>query len=236
MIRALWLLLNVALATVAFGTIAIVASLLRLRGRIYYWCTREWSRAIVWSTGAPVRTVGLERVDWTRPHVLVSNHTSVFDIVALASVLPAPFHFVGKKELNRIPLFGTAWRAAGHISIDRSNRKAALEGLARAGERIRRDGGIIIVFPEGTRSRDGQLRPFKNGAFVLSAQAEIPVIPVMIRGTNRLQVPGRLAIRPHPIELVFGEALAADAEDGAAVNPFVARVRARMLAMESEGR
>lgn len=192
MIRFAWVALVTALATLAFGLVAIVGSLLRVRNRrLYYWATRSWSRATLWASGTPVVVHGLERVDWNAPQILLSNHLSTYDIFALAGVLPAPFAFVAKKELERIPFFGTAWKAAGHISIDRSDRQKAVASLRRAGEAIRRERTTVIIFPEGTRSRTGELQPFKRGAFVLSLESGVPVVPVVVRKAIRFKRPGR---------------------------------------------
>jgi 1-acyl-sn-glycerol-3-phosphate acyltransferase len=146
-IRLLWVGLNTALSTFLFGLIAIVASLLRVRGRIYYWCTQQWSRAILWASATPVVTHGMAEIDWQQPLVLISNHVSSYDIFAIAGVLPVPYSFVAKKELERIPFFGTAWKAAGHISIDRSDRQKAMQSLRRAGDKIRAEHGTVFIFP-----------------------------------------------------------------------------------------
>src|SRR5690606_29116224 len=101
--------------------------------------------------GSRVRVHGIEKVDWDRPHVLVANHVASFEILAIAAHLPADYHFVAKKELERIPFFGRAWKTAGHISIDRQNRQKAMESLRVAADIIRSEGGTVIIFPEGTR-------------------------------------------------------------------------------------
>lgn len=214
MIRFAWVALNTALATLVFGLVAIVASLLRVRGRVYHWATQQWSLAILWASRTPVTTHGMERVDWSRPIVLVANHLSNYDIFAIAGVLPVPFAFVAKKELERIPFFGTAWKSAGHISIDRSDRQRAVQSLRVAGERIRREHSTVIIFPEGTRSRSGELQPFKKGAFVLAMEADATVVPVAILGSDRIVRMDSFSIRPHPIHLHFGEPIAPGAVSG----------------------
>jgi 1-acyl-sn-glycerol-3-phosphate acyltransferase len=231
-IRFAWVILAAAVSTFVFGTIAIVASLARARGNVYYWCTQSWARAIIAASGTPVRVHGMERVDWTRPHVLVSNHTSEYDILTLAAALPVPFHFVGKKELNRVPLFGMAWRAAGHISIDRSNRASALTSLKRAGEKIRARSAVVILFPEGTRSGSGELQPFKKGAFIMATEANIPVIPTIIEGSRYILPPGKFRISPRTIHLHIGDPVAPDGSDASDPDRLSERVRARMLELQ----
>lgn len=231
MIRFGWVALVVLLSTVWYGAIAIVASLLGRRGDVYFWCTQQWGRAITGASGAPVVTEGMERIDWSKPHVIVANHISAYDIVALASVLPVPFYFVGKKELDEVPLFGTAWRAAGHISIDRSNRARAIASLKEAAERIGRDRGVVIIFPEGTRSRTGSLQPFKKGAFIMAAESGIPVAPAVIMGSDRVQPRGTYRVDPQPITVRFADPVesAEYGPDGA--DRLLEAVRARMLAL-----
>ena len=233
MIRFAWVMLNIALATLIFGTVAIGAALLRVRGRVYFWCTQQWSRMILRSSGTTVVAHGLERVEWDQPLVLVSNHISGYDIFAIASVLPAPFHFVGKKELDRIPFFGTAWKAAGHISIDRSDRTRSVQSLSRAAKQIRRDGGTVIVFPEGTRSRGPEMLPFKKGAFALAREAAAPVVPVIVLGSDHIQPGGKYRVRPRPVHLVFGEPLP-PADGGESSEALAVRVRTRMEEMRRD--
>ena len=231
MIRSAWVGINIALATLFFGLIAIIGSLLRVRGRLYFWATQQWSRAILWASGVKVVTHGLDRIDWNSPQVVVSNHVSFYDVFALAGVLPAPYAFVAKKELERAPFFGPAWKAAGHISIDRTDRASAVQSLRRAGESIREQRSTVIIVPEGTRSLSGELLPFKKGAFTLAAEAGVPIVPVVLRGSAAVQRPGSLRIRPGVIHLHFGEPILPEQQTGPSVEPLLSAVRSRMEAM-----
>jgi 1-acyl-sn-glycerol-3-phosphate acyltransferase len=204
MIRTAWTGLVIVLATAWYGAIAIAASLLGVRGGIYVWATRSWSRTILRASGCSVRTEGTEHLLLGAPQIIASNHISAFDIFALAAVLPIPFHFVAKKELERIWLFGRAWQAAGHISIDRSDRRLALQSLRQAGEKIRQEKSAAIIFPEGTRSRSGDLQPFKKGAFLLASEAGVPVIPTAVSGSFEIMPPNSWWVRPREILVRFG--------------------------------
>ncbi|HET7322108.1 MAG TPA: lysophospholipid acyltransferase family protein [Longimicrobiaceae bacterium] len=229
MIRTGWAYLNAIFATLFFGAVAIVASLLRIHGRVYFWATQQWGRTVLWASDVPVYTHGMDGVDWEAPQVLVANHTSAYDILALAAVLPGPFAFVAKKELERIPFFGTAWKAAEHISIDRTDRQSAVQSLRRAGEKIRREHSTVIIFPEGTRSRTGELQPFKKGAFMLALEARVSVVPVLIRGSAAIMPAGSRQLHPQPIHLYFDTALHPDEFEGA--EDLMTAVEGRMRAM-----
>ena len=123
------------------------------------------------------------------------NHQSNFDIPVLLSYLPVQFRWLAKAELFKIPIFGRGMRAAGYISIDRFNRASAFESLGEAAEKIK--GGVsVMIFPEGTRSIDGKIRPFKKGGFVLAVDAGVPIIPIVLRGTRSIMPKGQLRINP----------------------------------------
>jgi 1-acyl-sn-glycerol-3-phosphate acyltransferase len=121
------------------------------------------------------------------------NHQSNFDIPVLLGCLPVQFRWLAKAELFKIPIFGRGMRSAGYISIDRFNQKSAFESISQAAQRIK--GGVsVMIFPEGTRSTDGKIRPFKKGGFVLAVDAGVPIIPVVLHGTRAIMPKGRLRI------------------------------------------
>lgn len=206
MIRSLWVWLNALVATLVVGPIVIGGALLRVRSQNFYdWAPRAWASWILWSSGVPVRVEGLERLHLDEPEIFVSNHVSWFDVFVLASVLPKRYRFVAKKELERVPVFGPAWKAAGHISIDRSDRASAIRSLDQAGRTIKRDTSSVVIFPEGTRSDDGSLQTFKKGAFMLALHARVEVVPVAIVGTRDVLPKGSWRVRRLPVIVRFGE-------------------------------
>ena len=170
--------------------------------------TKRWARAILWVGGVKVRTVGAEKLPAGQPHVLVSNHQSWFDIFALVVVLPELPRFVGKEELNRIPVFGRAWMACRQVSINRKDQAEAFGALERAGRYIREEAASVVMFPEGTRSADGRLRSFKKGAFVLAIQSGVPMVPVFVAGSGEVMRKGSALVRPGTVEVRFGDPLA----------------------------
>jgi 1-acyl-sn-glycerol-3-phosphate acyltransferase len=193
--------------TLWHGSIAVVAGLLRVpyqEGGIYDYVQRGWARGLLRAAGTPVTLVGFEHVPSDRPVVYVANHQSWFDILAIGGTVPGTLRFVAKKEMASIPLLGQAMRAAGHIYIDRQNRAQAIEAYEEVAGVIRA-GLNAVVFPEGTRTRTGELQPFKKGPFVLALAAQVPVVPVYCAGTFDILPKAHLLLRPHPIALLFGE-------------------------------
>ncbi len=166
---------------------------------------RIWARKLLRLAGARVELRGLENLSRGSAQVLVANHESWFDVLALAAYLPVDYRFVAKKELAGVPVFGPAWQACGHIAIDRKDQQAAIEALERARREVHDSPLTIIMYPEGTRSVTGELQPFKKGAFVLAIQVGVPVVPVGIRGARDVMRKGSLRVRPGTIEVNIGE-------------------------------
>ena len=212
MLHTAWFLINLFVYTAWYGSKAVAAGLLRVRnkpGGVYDECARRWSVRMLKVAGVEVRISGYDGVPADRPVVYVSNHQSWFDIWALAAILPGQTRFVAKKELQRIPVLGRAMRSAGHIYIDRRNRQAAFSAYEDAAAYIRK-GMSAVLFPEGTRSRTGDLLPFKKGPFVLALAAQVPIIPVYCAGTFTLLPKGTVRLDPHPIAIMFGEQISTE--------------------------
>lgn len=170
-----------------------------------------WSPVILALCRADATAVERASIDWRKTHIVCANHASIFDIIALVHVLPPPYRFVAKKEILRWPIIGWALRPAGQIVVDRADPASAIQSIEHeAGHGIH---GQIIFFVEGTRSRDGHLRPFKKGAFHFAVDHDIPVVPTAICGSHG--VLARTAwwrIHPgHTIRVVFGDSFRVDA-------------------------
>lgn len=206
MIRTVWSLSVILVATLVFGCIVIVGGLVGVRSLEFYdWAGRGWSKWILWGSGCSVTVEGVENIDPDSPQILVGNHQSWFDVPAIATNIPKSFHFVAKKELERVFVFGRAWRAAGHISIDRTDRQSAIESLERAGQQLRRERSAVVIFAEGTRAPTDALQPFKKGAFMLAIHTGVPIVPFAVAGTRRVMPKGRWRVRKGPIIVRFGE-------------------------------
>ena len=238
MIRTLWYYAVLFLTTVVHASAAVIAGVLHLpfkRGGIYDWASKDWSRDILRAAGTPVIVEGLEHIPRDQPVIYASNHSSMFDIWALSATLPDSVRFVAKKELFKIPLLGPAMRSAGHIPIDREARKKAFEAYNEAARTIKR-GVTPVVFPEGTRSRTGELLPFKNAPFGLAIAAQVPVIPIYVHHTFEILPKGAWRLRPRPIRLLIGKPISTTGlrpEDRERLRD---EVRAAMVALQSKVR
>ena len=161
---------------------------------------RQWARGCLWLGGVRLQVVGVEHLPAQGPVVYMSNHQGNFDIPALFAALPVQFRWLAKAELFRIPLFGLTMRIAGYIPVERQDRRLAVESMNLAAKQVAA-GTSIMIFPEGTRSPDGALLPFKKGGFILALQAQAPIVPIAIDGSAALMLKSSWLIRSGEIRL-----------------------------------
>lgn len=231
MIRSVWVALVAGAVLATVGTIAVLGAYFGMPRGYYDWAGRFLSRAMLWAGGTPVRAIGLENIDTERPQVIASNHQSMFDVWALAANLPARYHFVAKKEIRSVPIFGRAAAAAGHVFVDRGNRTAAVESLKVAGRKITEENSTAVVFPEGTRSLTGELQRFKKGPFIMAIEAGVPIVPTVVDGTFGILPKRGVRVRPHPITLWFGEPVDSGRYTHDDRDALITRVHAQMAEM-----
>lgn len=206
--RWLWGLgadLAIFFITVFWGGLAIVTTLITRRGWGVDVLGRIWGRWILKVCGIHVEVEGIERVDPRRPYVIVSNHLSNFDIFATLAAVPLAIHFVAKKELLRLPVFGQALALSDHIVIDRSNPDSA---IARINQRVASQidtGFCVLFYAEGTRSADGRVQAFKKGGVTLALRTGLPIVPMSISGTRKFLPKRHFVIRPGGrVKIVLG--------------------------------
>jgi 1-acyl-sn-glycerol-3-phosphate acyltransferase len=164
------------------------------------------ARAAARIAGVRVETVGLDRLDLSRNYIFMANHVSNADPPLLIPALPRRTSVLVKKELFRVPLLGRAMRMARLVAIDRANKEAAIASVRRASDVIE-SGLDMTVFPEGTRSRDGRLLPFKKGPFYMASETGVPIVPVTILGTFEILPKGRFSIHPGTATFIFHPAV-----------------------------
>jgi len=201
MLRGIWVRCALTVLTVLIGTPVTLLTLINPRwSNLLVHGGKLWSRLLLAAAGARVTVRGAEHLRRHDPCLFIANHQSVVDVWVMLTVVPPNTRFVAKRELFRVPVLGWALAATGCIPIDRSNRARAIRSLRQAGERIRA-GRSVVLFPEGSRSRDGRLAPFKKGAFHLALQAGVPVVPVAIVGSFDVDPPGTVRVTPGPVEV-----------------------------------
>lgn len=214
--------------TVFWASLGILTWPLSPRGDLYLRYARIWSGWILASLGIPLRVTGHDRIEPGTTYVLMSNHQSVFDIFALFRAVDVPLRMVAKRALFLIPILGWSMWMCGFIPIDRTNRESAIRSLDRAARKIR-SGISVLVFPEGTRSRDGLLHPFKKGGFMLALKAGAPVVPVVVLGTDRIMEKGSLVVGRAEVEVRIGRPIDTAARGPGSRDRLMTEVRRAMI-------
>lgn len=176
----------VVLATIFFGTISLIVSFFDSTGAVQIRVARAWARTLLGASGIRVHTEGLEQIDPAASYVFISNHLSYLDTPVALARIPAQFRFLAKRGLFQIPLLGTHLSRAGHIPVPREDPRAAVKTMQLAAETIQRKRISLLIFPEGGRSHDGVLRPFKEGGAYIAIRAGVPVVPIVMLGTREL--------------------------------------------------
>jgi 1-acyl-sn-glycerol-3-phosphate acyltransferase len=166
---------------------------------------RFWAKGNLWACGVKVRVQGLERLDPGTAYLFMSNHQSQFDILALMSVLDAfQLRWVAKQELRKVPVLGLCMQRTHQILVDRESRAQAISTIRRVKELLH-VGISVLFFPEGTRSKDGQLLPFKPGGFAVAVETRVPVVPVTVNGSRAIMPSGDWKVRSGEIDVILSE-------------------------------
>jgi 1-acyl-sn-glycerol-3-phosphate acyltransferase len=187
--------------TLVMGTLVIVLSIFVRSGNPLHKIARFWGKSILVGSRIKVSVKGLSNIDLAGPYIYMPNHQSNFDIPVMLGHLPVQFRWLAKMELFKIPIFGRAMRKAGYISIDRYDRESAFKSLDVAAKKIK-SGVSVLIFPEGTRSRDGKIRPFKKGGFVLAIDSGVPIVPVVIKGTFAIMNKSKFRVNPGNVSMI----------------------------------
>jgi len=183
--RCLFFIPIFVVATIAMGLLSSLVVIFDRSGKISLYVARYWSRFIFFGVGIKVKITGVENIPDNQAVIFAANHQSTMVIPAMFGYLPVQFRIMAKKILFMIPFLGWHLYLSGNIPIDRKNTKQAFEGVYKATARIRK-GISLLVFVEGTRSRDGKLHRFKRGTFTLAKKLQAPIVPVAIKGTYEL--------------------------------------------------
>jgi len=192
------------LYTVILGPAALVAGLFDRSGRVMHGFARVWSWLIMKSIFSPVKVTGLDRIDPSKPHVYAVNHASALDIPVLYVNLPFQFRIAFKKELLSYPVIGWHLKRSGQVCIDQQNPAHSISSI-RAALKGLKAGLPLVIFPEGGRTPDGEIKPFLQGAFFLAIKAQVDIVPVALVGTYELLPMNTFHIKSRPLEMRVGE-------------------------------
>lgn len=224
------------LLTFVLGVPGIVLGLLlpdrSLKGRLFRLVSKVYSRVALRLFGIRVTARGRGNIDTRRPYIFMANHTSLADSPALALAIPQPLHWVFKKELARIPIFGWALLAAGQIMVDRSDPNGARAALA-AGIQGLSGNSSIIIYPEGTRSRDGRLQPLKKGGFRAAIHSGLPIVPVLVLGSRDVMPADGLRVRPGAVLVEIHPPIPTEGRTAADIPALMDRVREALTLSET---
>lgn len=222
----------VALLTIVLGVPAALIGMLtpgrHRKGRIFLWLSKIYSALALSAFGVKVEVRGLPRVDRDAPYVFMSNHISNVDPPVLAYAIPHPMFWVFKKELAGVPVFGWILISLGQIMVDRSDARQARGAMASATEGLKGNQSILI-YPEGTRSRDGRLQPLKKGGFHIAIHTGLPIVPVRISGSNDVLPHGATAVRPGRVFVELFDPIPTAGRTEAEIPDLMARVRDALL-------
>ena len=177
---------------------------------LYYKLSKFFSKGILLISGIKLSVTGLENFNHNKIYVFVSNHSSQYDIPSLQYAIPLPISIVFKKELSKIPVFGWQLRTGPYIMIDRSNAESALKSIEKAKKRMIEKKLSPLLYPEGTRSKTGEVQPFKRGAFYLASKVGFPVIPVTVSGASEILPKGKFKIKRGTIYVHFDKPISTE--------------------------
>jgi 1-acyl-sn-glycerol-3-phosphate acyltransferase len=191
----------IVLATIFFGSISLIVSLFDRTGATQIKVARAWARTLLAVSGVHVKVEGLDEIVPTGSYVFISNHLSFMDTPVVLANIPVQFRFLAKRGLFQIPFLGQHLSQAGHIPVPREDPRAAVKTMQLAAETIQRKKISLLIFPEGGRSHDGELQPFKEGGAYIAIRAGVPVVPVAISGTRELLPWGSGIVRSGCVKL-----------------------------------
>jgi 1-acyl-sn-glycerol-3-phosphate acyltransferase len=214
-----WLIPTIAVYTIVLGIASITSSFFDRRGYFAHRCARAWSWLILATTGVEVTVHGLARLVPGKTYVFVANHQSFYDIPCLFWSIPFQLRIIAKESLGSFPMIGPHLKRTGHMLVDRKHPDRS--GIFGWASRLTSSGLSLIVFPEGTRSRDGFLGKFKGGSIMLAMQAGLPLVPISVVGSRHVMKKGELTTKPGRVTVIVHPPI----EIPASAEPSVSDVR-----------
>ncbi len=215
------------LYTVVMGTLSLLSSLFDRTGTVQHWFARTWSRMILATIFSPVEVIGRENIP-TESAVYAANHSSAIDIPLVYTNLPMQFRIMAKVELFRYPFMGWHLSRSGQIPID--EKELNLAGVKKAIKTLK-SGMSLMVFPEGGRTNDGQIKKFQAGAFYMAIKAGVPIVPMAIVGAFELLKMNTFVIHPGKLQLIIGKPISTEGYSTRDMEPFAEKVKAAIEEM-----
>jgi 1-acyl-sn-glycerol-3-phosphate acyltransferase len=191
----------IILGTIVFGIVSLLVSFFEPTGRAMHRVAQSWARFLVAASGVRVHVEGLENISPGGSYVFIANHLSYMDTPVMLAHIPVQFRFLAKRGLFQIPLLGTHLGRAGHIPVPRGDPRASVKTMQLAAETIQQKKISLLIFPEGGRSPDGVLQPFKEGGAYIAIRAGVPLVPVAIIGSREILPYGAAIVRAGSVTL-----------------------------------
>jgi 1-acyl-sn-glycerol-3-phosphate acyltransferase len=191
MVRTIFVWSCIVIATLVLGFFAFITYPFNRKGKGGHYYARLWGKVALFANRVKVKIEGIEHLNGKGPYIFMSNHQGYYDVFALLGYLPYQFKWLVKKELFSIPFFGWTMAAAGYISLDREGTRQTVKAMNKAAQKIR-DGMSVVIFPEGSRSPDGSIQPFKKGGFTLAIKSKVPIVPIAISGSRDIMPKDKL--------------------------------------------
>jgi 1-acyl-sn-glycerol-3-phosphate acyltransferase len=213
--------------TLVLGVLALPGGLFDRGGRRLHWFSRTWSWLIMKTILSPVKVTGLDRIDTSKPHVYAVNHASAMDIPVLYVYLPFQFRIVFKKELLAYPVVGWQLKRSGQVCIDQQKPTNSIAAIRSAVKSLKA-GTPLVIYPEGGRTPDGEIKPFLPGAFFLAIKAQVDIVPVALVGTYELLPMNTYHIKCRPLEMRVGEPISTEGMTMRDMEAVSARVKKAM--------
>ncbi len=233
MLRTAWIFVFAIVHTLCCSLAAIFFGLFNPFSETVNGVIRLWAKGILKVAGVTVTVHGAEKLNPQQPYIYISNHQSAFDILAHVVSIPGTMRFIAKQELFRIPVFAQGMRTVGMIPIDRGNSEKARESLNKA-IAILKNGVSVIIYPEGTRSQTGQIKPFKKGGFILALKSGLPIVPTVISGSVNILKKKSFRVNRGDIHVYFLDPVDVSEFSFEKRNKLVKRVRDMIVAKYNE--
>lgn len=228
-IRVAWIVLWAVLATVILFFPMMIAALCSRTGNLAFSISKVWAYVMLAVSFVSTEIKNKEKIQPGTSYIIISNHQSLYDIIALVTTLGIQYRWFIKKEVLKIPLFGYALYASRNIFIDRSNTAKAIESINKGIDRLPGGAGVM-VFAEGTRSPDGRIHEFKKGGFVTAVRRKIPILPVTVNGSRRVLPKRSVVVKPGKIQIVIGDPIDTSGYTSANIDELIDKTRQAVMA------